>query len=106
MITEQAVFDALRTVYDPEFTMDIVELNMVKRVAIEGTRVAIDLVLTTPFCPLASFITLKIEHAVKRAIPEVTEVTTRILDEKWEPPEVLGPMEIIYPEFVNVQPPP
>ncbi len=104
MITEQAVYDALRTVYDPEFTMDIVELNMVKRMDIDGTRVTIDLVLTTPFCPMASFIKLKIEHAIRRAIPEVTEVTTNILDEKWDPPEVLGPMEIVYPDFVNVQP--
>jgi len=103
MITDQAVYDALRTVYDPEFTMDIVELNMVKRMDIDGTRVTIDLVLTTPFCPMASFIKLKIEHAIRQAIPEVTEVTTNILDEKWDPPEVLGPMEIVYPEFVHVQ---
>ncbi len=103
MITDQAVYDALRTVYDPEFTMDIVELNMVKRMDVDGTRVTIDLVLTTPFCPMASFIKLKIEHAIRQAIPEVTEVTTNILDEKWDPPEVLGPMEIVYPEFVHVQ---
>ncbi len=106
MIDERAVYDALRTVYDPEFTMDIVELNMVKRVAVEGSRVEIDLVLTTPFCPMAPFIKLKVEHAIKKAIPEVTEVHTHILDEKWEPPEVLGAMEIVYPEFVNVQPQP
>ncbi len=104
MITEQAVFTALRTVYDPEFTMNIVELNMVKRVEIEGTRVTIDLVLTTPFCPMAPFIKLKVERAIKGANSEVTEVSTNILDEKWNPPEVLGPMEIVYPDFVNVQP--
>ncbi len=102
MITEEKVLDALRTVYDPEFTMDIVTLNMVKDVRIEGTRVELDLVLTTPFCPLAPFIKMKIERAIKEAIPEVTEVTSNILDEKWEPPEILGPMEIAYPDFVNV----
>ena len=102
MIDAHAIYDALRTVYDPEFTMDIVELNMVKRVAIEGTRVEIDLVLTTPFCPLAPFIKLKVEHAIRQAVPEVTKVTTHILDEKWDPPDVLGPMEIVYPDFVNV----
>lgn len=104
MIDLKAVYDALRTVYDPEFTMDIVELNMVKRVEIDNTRVQVALVLTTPACPLAPFIKLKVEHAIKRAIPEVTEVETTILDEPWEPPEVLGPMEMAYPEFVNVQP--
>jgi metal-sulfur cluster biosynthetic enzyme len=102
MITESHILDALRTVYDPEFTMDIVTLNMVKGVRIQGTRVDIDLVLTTPHCPLAPFIKMKIERAIRQAVPEVTEVATRILDEPWEPPEILGPMEIVYPDFVNV----
>ncbi len=101
MITEEEVLEALRIVYDPEFTMDIVSLNMVKHVHIDGTRVAIDLVLTTPFCPLAPFIKLKIERAIKQALPEVTEVVSNILNEKWDPPEVLGAMEIVYPDFVT-----
>ncbi|HIQ11443.1 MAG TPA: iron-sulfur cluster assembly protein [Caldilineales bacterium] len=104
MTDSKTVYDALRTVYDPEFTMDIVELNMVKWVAIENARVQVALVLTTPSCPLAPFIKLKVEYAIKRAIPEVTEVETIILDEPWDPPEALGPMEIAYPQFVNVQP--
>lgn len=106
MITEEKILDALRTVYDPEFTVDIVTLNMVKEVHIGGTKVEIDLVLTTPFCPLAPFIKMKIERAVKQALPEVTEVTSNILQEKWDPPEILGPMEIVYPDFVNVSPAP
>jgi len=105
MITEEKILDALRTVYDPEFTMDIVTLNMVKRVTITGTRVTLDLVLTTPDCPLAPFIKLKIEHAIKNVLPEVAEVVSNILNEKWEPPEILGPMEIVYPDFVNVSQP-
>ena len=103
MITEDKILDALRTVYDPEFTIDIVTLNMVKRVAIEGTRVTVDLVLTTPFCPMAPFIKIKVERAIKQALPEVTEVQTNILQEQWDPPDFLGPMEIVYPDFVNVQ---
>ena len=103
MITEDKVLDALRTVYDPEFTIDIVTLNMVKQVTIDGTRVTVDLVLTTPFCPMAPFIKIKVERAIKQALPEVTEVQTNILSEKWDPPDFLGPMEIVYPDFVNVQ---
>ncbi len=102
-MTEDNVLDALRTVYDPEFTIDIVSLNMVKQVKIDGTRVQVDLVLTTPFCPMAPFITIKVERAIKQALPEVTEVETHILQEPWQPPDFLGPMEIVYPDFVNVQ---
>ena len=104
MITQEQILDALRTVYDPEFTLDLVTLNMVKSIQITGQQVSIDLVLTTPLCPLASLIKLKIERAVTQAAPEVTAVITRILDEKWDPPAILGPMEIVYPDFVNVQP--
>ncbi len=105
MITQEQVLDALRQVYDPEFTLDIVTLNMVKDVRIQGKRVEVDLVLTTPFCPLAPMITMKVERAVKMALPEVEEVQTNILKERWEPPDILGPMEIIYPDFVNVTTP-
>ena len=37
-ITESAVIDALRTVQEPELGRDIVTLDMVKNVAIDGTR--------------------------------------------------------------------
>ncbi len=106
MITQAQVLEALSNVYDPEFTLDIVTLNMVKDVRIQGGRVEVDLVLTTPFCPLAPMITLKVEHAVKRALPQVAEVHTTILQEKWDPPAILGAMEIVYPEFVHATEPP
>jgi len=51
-LTEGAVYDALRTVQEPELGRDIVTLNMVKAVEIDGTRVAFTIELTTPACPL------------------------------------------------------
>jgi ATP-binding protein involved in chromosome partitioning len=51
-LTESAVFDVLRTVQEPELGRDIVTLNMVKDVAIEGDRLALTIELTTPACPL------------------------------------------------------
>ena len=35
-ISKEQVFERLRTVNDPELHRDIVSLNMVKRVAVEG----------------------------------------------------------------------
>ena len=52
VITEAAVLDALRTVQEPELGRDIVTLEMVKSIAIEDTRVAFTIELTTPACPL------------------------------------------------------
>ncbi|MBA2372780.1 MAG: Mrp/NBP35 family ATP-binding protein [Chloroflexi bacterium] len=51
-ITEGAVLDALRTVQEPELGRDIVSLDMVKGIAIEGADVSFTIELTTPACPL------------------------------------------------------
>ena len=51
-LTEGAIFDALRHVQEPELGRDIVTLNMVKAIAIDGPNVAFTIELTTPACPL------------------------------------------------------
>lgn len=53
MITEEMVRAALQNVVDPEIGMDIVNLGLVYRVDIldGGTRVDVDMTLTTPACP-------------------------------------------------------
>jgi ATP-binding protein involved in chromosome partitioning len=51
-LTESAVIDALRAVQEPELGRDIVTLEMVKNVAIDGTAIAFTIELTTPACPL------------------------------------------------------
>ena len=63
-LTESAVMEALGTVQEPELGRDIVTLNMVKDVAIDGTRVAFTMELTTPACPLKD----EIEANAKRAL--------------------------------------
>jgi ATP-binding protein involved in chromosome partitioning len=51
-LTDAAILDALRTVQEPELGRDIVTLEMVKGIEIEGTRVSFTIELTTPACPL------------------------------------------------------
>jgi ATP-binding protein involved in chromosome partitioning len=51
-LTEGAILDALRTVQEPELGRDIVTLDMVKSIAIDGNAVAFTIELTTPACPL------------------------------------------------------
>lgn len=64
MTDSQAVLAALRTVNDPELHRDIVSLNMVRELKVEGGRVAFDLILTTPACPLRE----QIDAAVREAL--------------------------------------
>jgi len=46
------VMTALQSVNDPELHRDIVSLNMVRNLTVEGDRVSMELILTTPACPL------------------------------------------------------
>ena len=51
-LTHDAVIDAMRTVQEPELGKDLITLDMVKNVVIEGSSVAMTIELTTPACPL------------------------------------------------------
>jgi ATP-binding protein involved in chromosome partitioning len=51
-LTQEAILDALRTVHDPELGRDLVALDMVKEIVVDGSRVSFTLELTTPACPL------------------------------------------------------
>jgi len=46
------VLDALRVVSDPDLGRDIVSLDFVKNLKVEGGRVSFDIELTTPACPV------------------------------------------------------
>src|SRR5688572_33454010 len=61
------VMAALRTVRDPELFKDIVTLNMVKDVRVDGRHVHVNVELTTPACPMKDVIRKDVEAAVRKA---------------------------------------
>lgn len=71
--TERDVLAALSRVNDPELHRDLVSLNMVQNIRIDGGAVRLRIDLTTPACPLKGKIQGDVEAAV-RAIPGVTSV--------------------------------
>ncbi len=72
-ITEDEVLQALSTVIDPDLHQDIVTLNMVKEIQIEGSHVAFKVELTTPACPLKEQIEADCRNVVS-ALPGVESV--------------------------------
>ena len=72
-LTSQHVLDALSTVVDPEIRRPITDLNMVDSVAIDGSTVAVTILLTTAGCPLRTKITEDVRTAVS-ALDGVTDV--------------------------------
>jgi ATP-binding protein involved in chromosome partitioning len=70
-VSESAVLDALRHVEDPELHRDVISLNMVRDLKVEGSAVSMTLMLTTPACPLTG----PFKEAVEQAILGVAGVT-------------------------------
>ncbi len=55
-ITVEKVLDALRYVDDPDLKKDLVTLNMIKDVVVDGKNISFTVVLTTPACPMKDMI--------------------------------------------------
>src|ERR1043165_5139146 len=55
-ITIQRVIDARKYVDDPDLKKDLVTLNMIKDVAVQGKNISFTVVLTTPACPMKDMI--------------------------------------------------
>lgn len=64
-MTIDKVLEALSNVQEPDLGKDIVTLNMVKDVSIEGNYVSFTVVLTTPACPMKDLIKNACVNAVK-----------------------------------------
>ncbi|GAA3824488.1 MULTISPECIES: Mrp/NBP35 family ATP-binding protein [Brevibacterium] len=75
--TTETVTEALRTVIDPEIRRNIVELDMVSDISIDGGRVTVTVLLTIAGCPLKDTITRDTEAALKK-VAGVTEVTVEL----------------------------
>src|SRR5215203_850740 len=71
--TREAVIDALSRVNDPELHRDVISLNMIKDLEINGGDVSLQLVLTTPACPVRRDFQEMVENAVK-GVPGVSTV--------------------------------
>ena len=56
MITKEKVLEALGNVEEPDLKKDLVTLNMIKDITIEGKKVSFTVILTTPACPLKELI--------------------------------------------------
>jgi ATP-binding protein involved in chromosome partitioning len=77
----EVVRTALAGVVDPELGADIVELGMVRDIAIEGGSVSVEVALTVAACPLRDQLRADVERHV-RAVPGVerVEVRTGVMD--------------------------
>jgi ATP-binding protein involved in chromosome partitioning len=86
-ITRDEILKALSTVYDPDLRKDLVTLNMVRDIEIQGNEVSFKVVLTTPACPLKDKIEEDCRIALDKAFPEIKvgiEMTSNVTSNRMD----------------------
>ena len=74
-VTEERVKAALGTVIEPELHKDLITLNFVRDIKIDGNSLSFTIMLTTPACPLKGVLQSESERALHRDVPEIGPIT-------------------------------
>jgi ATP-binding protein involved in chromosome partitioning len=63
--TKETILKALGTVQEPDLGQDLVTLNMIRNLEVDGDKVSFSVMLTTPACPLKGKIEADCRNALK-----------------------------------------
>src|SRR5436190_22954638 len=79
------VKDVIRTCYDPEIPVNILELGLIYEIKVdEGNDVLVRMTLTSPACPVAETLPVEVENKIKE-IPDVNSAKVEItFDPPWD----------------------
>jgi len=85
LINEEQVWDAIKTVYDPEIPVDLVNLGLIYGVELDQElgHVAITMTLTAPACGMGPVLVGDVEYRVGK-VPNVKSVHVQLVfDPPW-----------------------
>jgi ATP-binding protein involved in chromosome partitioning len=74
VMTEADILKALSNVQEPDLGKDLVTLNMIKDIEINGNEVSFTIILTTPACPMKDMMRTASENAVKILVNKEAKV--------------------------------
>lgn len=74
-MTKEEVLKALSNVQEPDLGKDLVTLNMIRDLEIEGNNVSFTIVLTTPACPMKEMMQNASINAIKLLVNKEANVT-------------------------------
>ena len=77
-MTQDQILKALSYVDDPDLNKDLVTLGMIQKIEIDGQKVAFDLVLTTPACPMKESIARACTTAIHTMVSADADVQINI----------------------------
>ena len=79
---QERIIEALKTVYDPEITVNIYDLGLIYRIELtDDARAEVDMTLTAPNCPAADFIM----EDVRMRVEGITGITSATINLVFEP---------------------
>ncbi|MHA7879074.1 MAG: putative Fe-S cluster assembly protein SufT [Saccharospirillum sp.] len=80
---EDQVWQALKTVFDPEIPVNLVDLGLIYSVQLKGHTVAIEMTLTAPGCGMGPVLVDDVKYRVGM-VPEVESVEVELVfDPPW-----------------------
>jgi metal-sulfur cluster biosynthetic enzyme len=82
MLDQETIYDALKTITDPEVGINIVDMGLIYGLEIEDRKVDVYMTLTSPGCPAGPQILSQVDTAV-RDLDGVDEVDVNVV---WSPP--------------------
>ena len=90
-VSRDEVLRALRTVFDPELGLSIIDLGLVYDVSIEGGNIQILMTLTGPGCPLHDAMRAWVQRAVGTVSGVETVEVAITFDPPWTPDRITTP---------------
>ncbi|MEO0454931.1 MAG: iron-sulfur cluster assembly protein [Verrucomicrobiota bacterium] len=87
---EEKVWDALKSCYDPEIPVNIVDLGLIYDMKLEADQCAVKMTLTAPGCGMGPAIAADARQKILQ-LPEINEATVDVV---WDPPwapEMISP---------------
>lgn len=83
VVDEAHVWEALRSIYDPEIPVNIVDLGLIYSCAVSGDRVDIAMTLTAPGCGMGPVLVDDVKYRVGK-VPNVKHVEVQLVfDPPW-----------------------
>jgi probable FeS assembly SUF system protein SufT len=93
-VREDDVWKALRSIYDPEIPVNIVDLHLVRAVAVEGNTVRIRMTLTAPTCGMGPVLVGDVDYRVRK-VPNVKDVKVDLeFDPPWDRSELTDEVKL------------
>jgi probable FeS assembly SUF system protein SufT len=84
LVSEDNVWDALRSVFDPEIPVNLADLGLIYSVRIDDKHVFIEMTLTAPGCGMGPVLVSDVKYRVAK-VPNVSDVTVDLVfDPPWD----------------------